>query len=171
MKAFGQPVTTRTGFDGTGEYDFEDNNLDVYNIHDYKQTDFYWGLNRDDEHYEKELKKPPHRRDKKWPSIKEFWETTEPREFRLHCQDNADWRKFKVWLKKTLDEVSLKETSCDDDLFKKYRDELDIDLGDSYDKEGVVNKKIGVFNFDFTYFMTPEELKKFPQDKLPEPLP
>ena len=38
VRAFGLPVLTRTGFDGTGEFDFEDNNLDVYNIADYKKT-------------------------------------------------------------------------------------------------------------------------------------
>ncbi len=38
IKAFGMPEHSRTGFDGTGEYDFEDNNLDVFNIADYKKT-------------------------------------------------------------------------------------------------------------------------------------
>jgi hypothetical protein len=52
VKAFGMPASTRTGFAGTGEYDFEDNNLDVYNLCDYKQTDFYWGFNREDEYYD-----------------------------------------------------------------------------------------------------------------------
>ena len=37
-KKFGCPEDSRTGFDGTGEYDFEDNNLDVYNICDYRKT-------------------------------------------------------------------------------------------------------------------------------------
>ena len=52
VKAFGTPGTTRTGFEGTGEFDFEDNNLDIFNICDYKKTDFYWGQNREDEYYE-----------------------------------------------------------------------------------------------------------------------
>ena len=52
VKAFGIPGTTRTGFDGTGEYDFEDNNLDCFNIADYRKTDFYWGLNREEEFYD-----------------------------------------------------------------------------------------------------------------------
>jgi hypothetical protein len=69
VKTFGMPTMTRTGFDGTGEYDFEDNNLDVFNIADYRKTDHYWGFNREDEYYEKYLNKPPHQRRKKWPSI------------------------------------------------------------------------------------------------------
>jgi hypothetical protein len=36
VKAFGQPHRSRTAYDGTGEYDFEDNNLDIFNIHDYR---------------------------------------------------------------------------------------------------------------------------------------
>ena len=87
VKAFGYPGPTRTGFDGSGEYDFEDNNLDIFNIADYRKTDFYWGLNREDEYYERDLKLPPHKRRRKWPSIKEFWESMEPQEFKLTCQD------------------------------------------------------------------------------------
>jgi hypothetical protein len=30
------PTFTKTGFDGTGEYDFEDNNFDCFNISDYR---------------------------------------------------------------------------------------------------------------------------------------
>lgn len=91
VKLFGLPSPTETGFEGSGEYHFEDNNLDVFNICDYKQTDFYWGMNRPegDAYYESKenLSKPPHKRDRKWPSVQEFWESTEPKEFRLSCQD------------------------------------------------------------------------------------
>lgn len=37
-KAFGTPDSSTTGFTGTGYYDFEDSNLDLYRILDYKQT-------------------------------------------------------------------------------------------------------------------------------------
>ena len=53
LKAFGMPSDGRTGFDGTGEYDFEDNNLDLFNIAEYRKTQFYHGFNREDEYYEK----------------------------------------------------------------------------------------------------------------------
>jgi hypothetical protein len=69
VRAFGLPTQSRMGFTGTGEYDFEDVNFDVYNICDYKQTDFYHGLNREDQYYEKELSKRPHLRKRKWPTV------------------------------------------------------------------------------------------------------
>jgi hypothetical protein len=112
IKAFGMPSPSETGFEGTGEYHFEDNNLDCFNISDYKKTDFYYGIPRPegDEYYEskKNLAKPPHKREKKWPSVEEFWSSTDPQEFRLSCQDQADFRKFRVWIRKILAEVSEK---------------------------------------------------------------
>jgi hypothetical protein len=56
VKAFGLPTSSRVGFDTTGEYDFEDSNLDVYNIYDYKKTDLYHGINREDEFYERKYR-------------------------------------------------------------------------------------------------------------------
>lgn len=35
-RAFGSPDSTTIGFAGSGCYDFEDNNLDVYRLFDYK---------------------------------------------------------------------------------------------------------------------------------------
>ena len=86
-RAFGFPDKTNIGFAGTGNYDFEDANLDLFRIHDYKQTDFYHGLNREDSFYtsERNLKKPDHKRSKKWPTIEEFWNLDEPMPFRLLC--------------------------------------------------------------------------------------
>ena len=67
------PSPTETGFDGTGEYHFEDSNLDCFNISDYRKTDFYYGIERPegDAYYEskKNLAKPPHKREKRWPTI------------------------------------------------------------------------------------------------------
>lgn len=51
---------------------------------------------------ERNLKRPLHKRKQKWPSIEEFWEDEEPKEFKLSCDDQADWRKFKKWLRKTV---------------------------------------------------------------------
>ena len=89
IKAFGNPSLTETGYAGTGEFTFEDSNLDIFNIADYKQTDYYWGLARPegDEYYNssKNLKKVPHKREKAWPTITEFWQSTEPKEFKLFC--------------------------------------------------------------------------------------
>jgi len=52
IRAFGFPGRSRTGFAATGDYDFEDHNFDVFNLTDYKKTDLYWGLNREDAYYE-----------------------------------------------------------------------------------------------------------------------
>lgn len=112
VKAFGLPSPTETGFQGTGEYHFEDSNLDCFNISEYKKTDFYYGLERPegDLYYEskKNLAKVPHKREKRWPTIEQFWTSSEPQEFRLSCQDQADFRKFRVWIRKVLAEVADK---------------------------------------------------------------
>ena len=55
VKVFGMPAPTQIFVEGTGEYNFEDNNLDTYCLMDYRQTDFYHGLNREDEFYEGKL--------------------------------------------------------------------------------------------------------------------
>ncbi len=80
IKLFGDPDVTETFFNGTGQYSFEDSNMDTYCLFDYKQTDFYHGLNREDEYYETtaNLKKPLHQRKRKYPSVEEFWTSTEP---------------------------------------------------------------------------------------------
>lgn len=85
VKIFGMPTESRTGFEGTGEYDFEDSNLDCFNLADYKQTDFYWGLNREDEYYDRYLNKPPNKRRQKMPTIQEFWTSMEPKTFKIYC--------------------------------------------------------------------------------------
>jgi hypothetical protein len=161
VKAFGLPAPTETGFDGTGEYNFEDSNLDTFNIADYRQTDFYHGLNRPegDAYYnsDKNIRKPPHKRDRKWPTIEEFWESTDPKEFRLSCQDQADFRKFRVWLRKTLREVQSNPKSFEELAKERFGSEIDICVGDNFDEVGKVNTNIAVFNYDFTYFMSAED--------------
>ena len=80
IKLFGIPDSTEIFFNGTGQYSFEDSNLDTYCLFDYKQTDFYHGLNREDEYYTTtaNLKKPLHQRKRKYPTIEQFWTSTEP---------------------------------------------------------------------------------------------
>lgn len=80
VKLFGTPDSTEIFYMGSGQYTFEDTNLDAYCIFDYKQTDYYHGINREDEYYttKKNLSKPLHTRKRKYPSIEEFWTSTEP---------------------------------------------------------------------------------------------
>ena len=88
-RAFGTPDDAHVGFASTGQFDFEDSNLDLYRIFDLKKTDFYHGLNREDEHYttDKNMRKPVYKRVRKWPSIQEFWDSDEPVQFRVLASD------------------------------------------------------------------------------------
>lgn len=103
-KAFGSPDFSRIGFNGSGCFDFEDTNLDLYRLYDYKKTDLYHGLNREDSYYLnlKNMKKPIHKRLKKWPSFEEFWSSSDPVEFRLLASKNSEWQKFRRWLRRHL---------------------------------------------------------------------
>lgn len=91
LKTFGIPDEGSYGFFSTGEYNFEDNNLDCYRLFEYKQTDHYHGLNREDEYYQSQrnLKRPFHKRKRKRPTVQEFWHSDEPFEFRLTADDQA----------------------------------------------------------------------------------
>lgn len=170
IKAFGEPDFSRTGFDGTGEYEFEDNNLDLFNIADYRQTQMYHGLNREPEFYDRDLNKPPQKREIPRPTIEEFWTITTPKEFKLYAGEQADFRKFKTWLRKFLKEVASRPTNLEEEALAKYAAEIDICVGNYEEKGNVNHTDIAVFKYDFTYFMTPEEIKKLSEERLPEPL-
>lgn len=109
---------------------------------------------------------PPHKRRRKWPSVSEFWESMEPKEFRIHCTEHADYRKFKAWIRKVTKE-SLEKTPFDEEIKNRFGEEVDVCVAE-YDKPGKINTNMAIFNWDFTYFMTPDEIKKM-KDK-PEPL-
>ena len=69
-RAFGTPHWTDQGFAVSGYFDFEDTNLDVYRIFDYKKTDLYHGLPREASFYttEKNMRRPAKSRKKPWPT-------------------------------------------------------------------------------------------------------
>lgn len=170
VRAFGMPSTTEIFYDGTGEYNFEDSNLDLYCLYDYRQTDFYYGLNREDEYYEtkRNLKRPLHKRKMRRPTIQEFWESEEPKEFKLSADDQAQYRKFKRWLRKHLDVHGLPDAKPFDQIqAEKFKDEVQIHLGD-YKEPSVINTKMAVHQWDFTYFLNEEELKKLKPEEKPE---
>lgn len=48
------------------------------------------------------MRLPEFKRKRKWPSLEEFWNSNDPKPFRLIASDHADWRKFKRWMSKTL---------------------------------------------------------------------
>jgi hypothetical protein len=81
-------------------YYFEDENLDVFLVGDYQQTQITWGFNYTEEFYEEQEKTvKPDWRVKKWPTCHEFWESTEPKEFKIYYLRYSELHKFKRWLK------------------------------------------------------------------------
>ena len=125
-------------------------------MHDKKETTFYHGLNREDEWYNtpKNLRKPEHKRKKKWPSPEEFWASETPQTFRLIAGDEADWRKFKRWLLRHLREVEAQpDFDYDKAAMEAFQSEIDMCLGD-YDQKGVVNTEMAIHKYDQSIFMT-----------------
>ena len=162
VKVFGSPCDSSTPYTGTGEYNFEDNNLDAFTIFDYKQTVLYHGLNREDEYYNKpnNLRKPFHKRKRKWPYVAEFWSSTDLHEFRFVCDDRADYRKFKRWLRQQLARASEMTQSYDEMVSAKHGKDISICNG-KFDEPAELQTQMAVHKYDFTYFMTKEELKAF----------
>jgi len=80
LRTFGWPSDSQSFYTGTGIYNFEDTNLNLFQLFDYKQTDYYHGINREDDHYTspKNMRKPLHKRKRKWPTVEEFWNSEEP---------------------------------------------------------------------------------------------
>lgn len=127
----------------------------------------YHGFNREDEFYlkEKNLKKPEHKRVKKWPSIEEFWNSNEPKEFRLMCSDGADWKKFRRWLRNYLIKIDGNpDYDYDKEALAQYEAGLDICLGD-FDKKEEVHTDMAVFKWSNQMYMTEAEIKALPEEK------
>lgn len=149
IKVFGIPDRPTVGFTSTGEFNFEDNNLDCYKIYDYKQTDNYRGLNREPEYYQtpKNLKRPIHKRKRAWPSVGEFWELTEPIEFKVACDEFADFRRFRRWFKAAMKAGLESEMSAEERILAKYAGKIDIYHAD-YDTKGVINTDMACHKLD-----------------------
>lgn len=92
---------------------FEDDALDVYMLAEVGNTIHSYGLNHDDAHFEKQLKMHPHKRDKKYPTVEDFWNSTEPTKFKLWCGAYAQYRKFKKWFN-----LKIKDASNIEDMNK-----------------------------------------------------
>ena len=163
IKAFGSPCESSVFDTATGEFNFEDNNLDCYSLFDHKETDLYHGMNREDSFYTRpsNMARAPHKRCRKYPNVQEFWESNEPHSFKLTADDQSDWRKFRRWLLLEINRAKLRTESYEEMAFRKHRDELDICLGD-FNEKGIVNHtNIACFKWDFTYFMTEEQLSLY----------
>lgn len=152
---FGVPDQPEIGIWCTGEYHFEDNNLDLYKLFDYKQTDLYHGYNRDDEYYTsaKNMRKPHHRRKRKWPTVDEFWELEEPVIFKLAADSNTDLRRFKRWFRAQLKVSAENEQSFEDKILEKYRDKIDLCDG-KWEEKGVINTDMAVYKLNVNDYMS-----------------
>ena len=105
------------------------------------------------------MRKPLHKRKRKWPTIEEFWTSEEPMPFKLLADDQSQWRKFRKWLKKALSDSEETKFDYHKDAESRFASEVDICLGNFHEK-GVVNTKMAANQYDFTYFMTKDEIKK-----------
>ena len=101
-RVFGMPDEPQNPVTGTGEYNFEDNNLDCFKVYDYKQTDHFHGLNREEDYYTKpkNMSKKFHLRKRPYPTVEEFWNSEEPVEFKLAADEKADLGRFRRWFRK-----------------------------------------------------------------------
>jgi len=165
-QAFGTPDKTELGFEVSGQYDFEDTNLDLFRLFDYQETTFYHGFNREDSFYytEKNMRRHEKRRVKKWPTVEEFWASEEPRQFRLVAGEYSDWKTFRRWLNRHLRNIEGTDFDYDSECLSKHESTLDICLGD-YDKKEEINTEMAIFKWNNTIFMNKEDLEKVPKDK------
>ena len=174
-RAFGKPEPSKLGVYSTGCYEFEDSNLDLFRIYDWKTTIIYHGLNRLDEDYyfnEKNMKKPEHKRKKPQPLYEEFWASNEPHNFKVLGDKRSQYQKFRKWLRRHLRKIE-EDPSFDYDkiVMEKWEDKMDICLGD-YNEKGVINTEMAVYKWTNQIFMTPDEIKKLkPEQKLEIPVP
>lgn len=83
------------GKHSTREYYFEDSNLDLFALYDFKSTTDFWGENDPNRKPQDHL--APKRRKLDYPTPEEFWASDEPHPFRVNCSQYADYIKFKLW--------------------------------------------------------------------------
>jgi len=77
-RVFGMRDSESHGLDSSGSYMFMDSNMDPFLIAEYRNTQLYHGLNREQEWYDKHRNLTPFKRPKKYPTPSEFWDLEEP---------------------------------------------------------------------------------------------
>lgn len=163
VKVFGLPEIGEQHTHISGTYSFEDNNLDMFTMYDFKATQAYYGFNREDEYYDnaKNLRKPLHKRKKRMPTVEEFWSQTEPYKFRIAAEHQCELPKFKRWLRQQIKEHGKPSDKSFTEINKpKFVEEVGISHGE-WDKKAVFCHEVMAFNYDWTYHMTEQELKEY----------
>ena len=163
VRLFGIPDQPTYGIVSTGEYNFEDNNLDLYRLFDYKQTDLFHGLNREDDYYTtaRNMRKPEHKRKRKQPSVEEFWTSDEPVVFKLHASEKSDVKRFKRWFRAQIRRGLTHSEDFTEKVMAKHGDKFDICLG-GWEEKGVINTEMAAHKMVASDFMTEEEHKEYP---------
>jgi hypothetical protein len=119
------------------------------------------------------MKKPEQWRTKKWPTVEEFWATEEPKPFRLLSSTEADYRKFRRWLRQHLRKIEDSDFDYDKATMEAFGDDKDIDIcmGD-FDTHEEINHDMAVFKWTNKEYMSKEEIKKLTdvQKKVPTPV-
>jgi hypothetical protein len=82
-----------------------------------------------------------------WPTVEEFWKCEEEKPFRLIADDQAEFRKFKRWLKIEIENRKKIGGDVESEVFEKFGNEFDFTHGD-FDLKGVVNTNMAIFNYD-----------------------
>lgn len=153
----------------SGIFDFEDSNLDLYRVFDYKKTDLYHGLPREESFYTTESNMRRHEKTRKrvWPTQEEFWELQTPVEFRVICSPKAEWRKFRKWLFRHLRMIEADpEFDYDKMALEKYADQKDISVG-NFEEKGKLNHEMAIYKWDASIYMTEEEIAALPEERRP----
>lgn len=129
-KAFGKGFqANRNGRYAQKEWDFIDINNDRFLVYDYKATTDYWGENLEEWEYEVSLSWPKRLRNTKpkrfwtkpYPSPSEFWADYETsHDFKVNCTEHAEWRKFREWIYKRIEEAKNDPLSYHDKVIQKY---------------------------------------------------
>jgi uncharacterized protein YfbU (UPF0304 family) len=104
---------------------------------------------------------------KKWPNPEEFWESTEPKEFRLYHIRYSQAPKFKRWLKVFVNHFdSQKDKTIDqilDEKFGKFDDYTE------YDRQRKLDTIPAIHHFNAKFFMEKDEKRYVDHDPLEFP--
>lgn len=154
----------------SGEYVFEDNNLDIFMIAEPHSTTFSRGDNKADEYYEEQLKRlKKHKREPRYPTPEQFWASDTPKTFFLYAPPHAEYRKFKVWIRNMIRE-GLKAPSLRERAGAKYGGLYSF--FDDYEKDYARFNEHGasvvpILSYSWADFLTKDE-KKALKNSLPE---
>lgn len=97
-----------------------------------------------------------------YPSPKEFWaEAEKPHEFAVNCTDHAEWRKFREFVYKKVEEAKKDPLSFDQKVVNDYGP---VDLYSNYNRKYELDTNYTVFKYSRKDFNDAKWKPKSPQD-------